>query len=327
MGFRVLKPGLLTTVQDLGRNGYQSQGFSVGGAMDARSLRLANLLLDNPEREAALEMTLLGPELEFTAPTFVSVTGGDFSPALNGKPAPMYAALRIRKGDVLSFGGARTGTRGYIAFAGGLDVPVVMGSRSTNLKSRVGGFHGRKLAAGDLVEERACRTHLPFLRARRLPPPDFEQDDGVLRVIMGPQDGLFTREGIETFLHSEYTVTAESDRMGCRLDGPAVAAAGATDILSDGTVFGAVQVPASGKPIVLLADRQTAGGYAKIAAVITADLPRLVQKRMDQKIRFSEITVEQAQELLLQEARELDRLRRRIHNPLRRLFGGNPSGF
>ena len=317
MGFRVLKPGLLTTLQDLGRNGYQSQGFSVGGAMDTRSLKVANLLLDNTEGEAALEITLLGPELEFTADTFVAVTGGDFSPALNGQPVPVYAALRIRKGDILSFGGAKTGTRGYIAFAGGLDVPVVMGSRSTNLKSRVGGFHGRKLEAGDLVEERTIRSRLPFLRVRRLPPPDYDQDDGVLRVILGPQDQIFTREGIETFLHSEYTVTAESDRMGCRLDGPPVAAAGATDILSDGTVFGAVQVPASGKPIILLADRQTAGGYAKIASIITADLPRLVQKRMDQKIRFREVTVKQAQELLLREARELKRLRRRIHNPLR----------
>lgn len=325
MGFRVLKPGLLTTVQDLGRFGYQSQGFSVGGAMDARSLKLANLLLDNPEGEAALEITLLGPELEFTGPAFVAVTGGDFSPALNGESVPMYAALRIRKGDVLSFGGARTGTRGYIAFAGGLDVPVVMGSRSTHLRSRVGGFHGRKLAAGDLVELRAGRARLPFLRARRLPPPDYEKDDGVLRVVPGPQDGLFTREGLETFLRSEYTVTAESDRMGCRLDGPAVAAAGGTDILSDGTVFGAVQVPPSGKPIVLLADRQTAGGYAKIAAVITADLPRLVQKRMDQKIRFRAVTVEQAQELLLREERELDRLRRRLRHPLRGFWGTGSS--
>lgn len=321
MGFRVLKPGLLTTVQDLGRFGYQSQGFSVGGAMDARSLKLANLLLDNPEGEAALEITLLGPELEFTGPAFIAVTGGDFSPTLNGESVPMYAALRIRKGDVLSFGGARTGTRGYIAFAGGLDVPVVMGSRSTHLQSRVGGFHGRKLAAGDLVEIRGGRGRLPFLRARRLPPPDYEKDDGVLRVVLGPQDGLFTREGLETFLRSEYTVTAESDRMGCRLDGPPVAASGPTDILSDGTVFGAVQVPASGKPIVLLADRQTAGGYAKIAAVITADLPRLVQKRPDQKIRFRAVTVEQAQELLLREERELDRLRRRLRNPLRVFFG------
>ena len=237
----------------------------------------------------------------------------------------MYAALRIRKGDVLSFGGARTGTRGYIAFAGGLDVPVVMGSRSTHLRSRVGGFHGRKLAAGDLVELRAGRARLPFLRARRLPSPDYEKDDGVLRVVPGPQDGLFTREGLETFLRSEYTVTAESDRMGCRLDGPAVAAAGGTDILSDGTVFGAVQVPPSGKPIVLLADRQTAGGYAKIAAVITADLPRLVQKRPDQKIRFRAVTVEQAQELLLREGRELDRLRRRLRHPLRAFFGSGSS--
>lgn len=319
MGFRVLKGGLLTTVQDGGRTGYQSQGFSVGGAMDLRAFRTANLLLDNPENAAALEITLLGPELEFTSPTYIAVTGGDFSPTLNGNPVPMYAALRIRKGDVLKFGGARTGTRGYIAFSGGLDVPVVMGSRSTSLTGRIGGFQGRKLQAGDELNERTPRRFLPFLRSRRLSPPDSAADDGVLRVIPGPQDDLFTREGMETFLSAEYTVTGESDRMGCRLDGPAVTAKGATDILSDGTAFGAVQVPSSGKPIVLLADRQTAGGYAKIATVISVDIPRLVQKRMDDKIRFSAVTVQEAQALLLREERGFRRMKKQIHNPFRGL--------
>ena len=319
MGFRVLKGGLLTTVQDAGRTGYQSQGFSVGGAMDLRAFRTANLLLDNPENAAVLEITLLGPELEFTSPTYIAVTGGDFSPTLNGNPVPMYAALRIRKGDVLKFGGARTGTRGYIAFSGGLDVPVVMGSRSTSLTGRIGGFQGRKLQAGDELNERLPRRFLPFLRSRQLSPPDPAADNGVLRVIPGPQDDLFTREGMETFLSAEYTVTGESDRMGCRLDGPAVTAKGATDILSDGTAFGAVQVPSSGKPIVLLADRQTAGGYAKIATVISVDIPRLVQKRMDEKIRFSAVTVQEAQALLLREERSFRQMKKQIHNPFRGL--------
>ena len=322
MGFRVLKGGLLTTVQDLGRTGYQSQGFSVGGVMDTRAFRLANLLLDNPENEAVLEITLLGPELEFTAPTVIAVTGGDFSPALNGRPVPMYTALYIRKGDVLRFGGARTGTRGCIAFSGGLDVPVVMGSRSTSLKCRVGGFQGRRLEAGDVIEERRRRTRLSCFASRKLAPPPYAEDDGVLRVVMGPQDDRFTRQGVEAFLGCEYTVTGESDRMGCRLEGPEITPKETSDILSDGIAFGAVQVSSAGKPIVLLADRQTTGGYAKIATVISADLPRLVQKRMDQKVRFRAVTVQEAREACLREAEEIERLRKQIHTPDREIPPG-----
>ena len=182
MGFRVLKGGMLTTIQDFGRSGYQSQGFSVGGAMDVRSFKLANLLLDNPENEAALEITLIGPVLEFTSSTIIAITGGDFTPTLNGEPAPMYTALYIRKGDVLKFGSARTGTRCYVAFSGYLKVPMVMGSRCTSLKSGIGGFKGRKLEAGDYVEERIKRRYLPFFLSRKLTPPDYENDDGDILV-------------------------------------------------------------------------------------------------------------------------------------------------
>ena len=325
-GFTVLKGGLLTTVQDAGRPGFQGQGIPAGGAMDLRAFRLANLLLGNPADEAALEMTLLGPELEFTSPTYVAVTGGDFTPRLNGAPVPMYAALRVRKGDVLSFGGARTGTRGYVAFAGLLDVPPVLGSRSTALLPGLGGYKGRKLQPGDRLEERADPKRLHGLRSRRLPPPDYDRDDGVLRVVLGPQDRLFTRRGLETFLNEEYTVTGESDRMGMRLDGPAIEARGTTDILSDGTAPGAVQVPTGGKPIVLLSDRQTTGGYAKIAVVATVDIPRLVQARMGRKIRFRAVSVQEARQLLLQEARELERLRERFRATRRRFFTPCPPG-
>ena len=149
MGIRVLKGGMLTTVQDLGRTGYQSQGFSVAGVMDVRSFKIANLLLDNPENEAVLEMTLIGPTLEFTSATIIAITGGDFQPQVNGEPVPMYTALYMNKGDILKFGSARTGSRGYIAFSSYLDIPVVMGSRCTNMKSGIGGFKGRKLQAGE----------------------------------------------------------------------------------------------------------------------------------------------------------------------------------
>ena len=153
MGIRVLKGGMMTTVQDLGRTGYQSQGFSVSGVMDVRSFKIANLLLDNPENEAVLEFTLIGPTLEFTSETIISITGGDFRPQINGKPAKMYTAIYMHRGDILTFGGARTGTRGYIAFSSYLDVPVVMGSRSTNIKCQIGGYKGRKLEDEDYIAQ------------------------------------------------------------------------------------------------------------------------------------------------------------------------------
>ncbi len=320
MGFRVIKGGMLTTIQDFGRSGYQSQGFSVGGAMDVRSFKLANLLLDNPENEAALEITLIGPVLEFTADTIIAITGGDFSPKLNDEPCPMYTAVYVKKGDVLAFGSARTGTRCYVAFSGYLAVPVVMGSRCTSLKSGIGGFKGRRLEAGDYVGERIKRRYLPFFLSRKLKAPDYDSDDGVLRVVMGPQDDAFSRQGIETFLNSEYTVTGDFDRMGCRLDGPIIAPKKTSDIISDGIALGAIQVPSAGKPIILLSDRQTTGGYAKIATVISVDLPRLVQKKTDQKIRFKAVTVQEAQALFLQEISELEHMRKEIHTPCREVL-------
>ena len=323
MGIRVLKGGMLTTVQDLGRTGYQSQGFSVAGVMDVRSFRIANLLLDNPENEPVLEFTLIGPTLEFTSATIIAITGGDFQPTVNDEPVPMYTALYMNKGDILKFKSARTGSRGYIAFSSYLEVPVVMGSRCTNLKSKIGGFKGRKLQEGDYMNFRIKRRYLPFFLSRKLELDDvneFEKDETVLRVVMGPQDDRFSKQGIETFLNSEYTVTSDFDRMGCRLEGPYIAAKESSDIISDGIAFGSIQVPAHGKPIILLADRQTTGGYAKIATVASVDIPKLVQRKTDHKIRFQPITVQEAQELYKKELKELDQMRKIIHKPCKEVL-------
>ena len=214
MGVRVLKGGMLTTVQDLGRTGYQSQGFGVSGVMDVRSFKIANLLLDNPENEAVLEFTLMGPTLEFTSETIIAITGGDFQPQVNGKPIKNYTAVYMHRGDILSFRGARTGSRGYIAFSSYLDIPVVMGSRSTNIKCSIGGYKGRRLMDGDYVGFRIKRRYLPYYLSRTLDLDEFDQDEVTLRVIMGPQDKAFTAAGRKTFLESEYTVTSEFDRMG-----------------------------------------------------------------------------------------------------------------
>lgn len=320
MGIRILKGGMMTTVQDLGRNGYQSQGFSVAGAMDVRSLKIANLLLDNPENEAVLEITLIGPTLEFTSATIIAITGGDFQPQINGKPAPMYTALYMNKGDILKFGSARTGSRGYIAFSSYLEIPVVMGSRCTNLKSKIGGFKGRKLQAGDYMNFRIKRRYLPFFLSRKLEGDDFDQEETTLRVIMGPQDDLISKQGVETFLNSEYAVTSDFDRMGCRLEGPFIAPKKTSDIISDGIAFGAIQVPSHGKPIILLSDRQTTGGYAKIATVASVDIPKLVQRKTDHKVHFKAITVQEAQQLYLDELKELDAMRKSIHKPCKEVL-------
>ncbi|MEE1086681.1 MAG: biotin-dependent carboxyltransferase family protein [Schaedlerella sp.] len=320
MGIRVLKPGMLTTVQDLGRTGYQSQGFSVAGVMDVRSFKIANLLLDNPENEAVLEFTLIGPTLEFTSATIIAITGGDFQPKINGEPAPMYTAIYMNKGDILQFGSARTGSRGYVAFSSYLDIPVVMGSRCTNMKSSIGGFKGRKLKADDYIRFRIKRRYLPFFLSRKLPGDQFEEDNATLRVVMGPQDDLFSKQGIETFLNEEYTVTNDFDRMGCRLEGPFIAPKKVSDIISDGIAFGSIQVPAHGKPIILLADRQTTGGYAKIATVASVDIPKLVQRKTDHKIRFEAISVEEAQELYSKQSREFAEMRKIIHQPCKEVL-------
>ncbi|MGN8887222.1 biotin-dependent carboxyltransferase family protein [Blautia sp. HCP28S3_G10] len=320
MGIRILKGGMLTTVQDLGRTGYQSQGFSVAGVMDVRAFKIANLLLDNPENEAVLEFTLIGPTLEFTSATIIAITGGDFQPKINGDPAPMYTAIYVNKGDILKFASARTGSRGYIAFSSYLDIPVVMGSRCTNMKSKIGGFKGRKLEAGDYIGFRIKRRYLPFFLSRKLEPDDYDQDEATVRVIMGPQDAVFSRQGIETFLSNEYTVTSDFDRMGCRLEGAFIAPKETSDIISDGIAFGSIQVPSHGKPIILLSDRQTTGGYAKIATVISVDIPKIVQRKTDHKIHFQAITVEEAQKLYLEEVSELDAMRKTIHQPCKEVL-------
>lgn len=311
---------MLTTVQDLGRNGYQSQGFSVAGVMDVRSFKIANLLLDNPENEAVLEFTLIGPTLQFTSDTIIAITGGDFQPTINGEPAPMYTALYMKRGDILKFGSARTGSRGYIAFSSYLDIPVVMGSRCTNLKSKIGGYKGRKLKDEDYIGFRIKRRYLPYFLSRKLDLDEFDEEEVTLRVVMGPQDDMFTKQGIHTLLSETYTVTSDFDRMGCRLEGPFIASKNGSDIISDGIAFGSIQVPAHGKPIVLLADRQTTGGYAKIATVATVDIPKLVQRKTDHKIRFKAITVEEAQKLYLEEEKQYVAMRSQIHTPCKEVL-------
>ncbi len=312
MGICIQRGGPLTTVQDKGRLGYQNLGFSASGAMDRRALRLANLLLDNEENAAVLEVTMVGPKFTFESPNCFVLTGADLKANLNGQVLETNRVYAAGAGDVVDFPQSfpSRGARAYIGFAGGLDLPPLMGSRSTYLKGKMGGLEGRGLKAGDRLEFLAPRPQLPNLEKRRLP-EDFEAVYGgrqvKIRVILGPQEDSFTPEGLELFLNQPYRVTPNSDRMGSRLDGPVIPHKGRADIISDGIAFGAIQVPSEGKPIILLADRQSTGGYTKIANVITVDLPKVAQRMVGDEIRFEAVSVEQAQQWLRQEEEALEK--------------------
>ncbi len=302
----VLDGGMLTTVQDCGRVGFQKYGVPVSGAMDRFALRVGNRLVANDDTAAGLEMTLQGSEVAFPQGAVIAVTGADLSPRLNGRPMPGWRTVVASPGSTLAFGSARDGLRAYLAVHGGIDVPPVLGSRSTFTRSRLGGFEGRKLRAGDV---------LPTGLAGALAPPPIRMlpralvpaygHDHRLRVVPGPQDDGFTEEGVRTFLTSAYTLTPQSDRIGCRLDGPPVQHLSGADIVSDGIVVGAVQVSGDRMPIVLMADCGTTGGYTKIATVITVDLPRMAQAVPGDRIRFEAVSVAFAQALLAAEERLL----------------------
>jgi biotin-dependent carboxylase-like uncharacterized protein len=338
MGMTVIDPGILSTVQDAGRTGCMDRGFSPSGALDGFSFRLANILLSNPPGEAALEMTLLGASFLFDEPAAAVLAGADMKPLLNGYPIAMNTVFCPRKGDILYTGAASSGVRTYLAVAGGFALKKVMGSCSTNLKARLGGFEGRALASGDRIPFRGFPGGLPpdgltpgslasgglFNGAEKPPeaspfPIRAAYDPGdplTLHVVEGAQASYFSAEGMETFYGSVYTVTAESDRMGARLTGPRVASKNGTDIVSDGIAPGAVQIPGSGMPIVLLNDRQTTGGYAKIGAVITGDLWRLSQAAPGSAVRFARISHAEAEKRY----RETGRMLRRLEKQYGRLF-------
>lgn len=307
--------GLLTTVQDLGRTGYERYGVPVSGAMDAPALEAANLLVGNAPGEAGLEITLLGPTLRFDTPAVLAVTGADLGLNRNGQEIPPGRAFSVRPGDVVAFSGPRAGCRAYLAFAGGLLLDEVLGSRSTTTRFSIGGYQGRRLQKGDTLPLRRSVETLPGMSRRVLPQELPAQEIHTVRVLMGPQEDRFTQEGLDTLLREIYTVSAESDRMGYRLDGPAIAHKTDGNIISDGIVTGSIQVPSDGKPILMLADHQTVGGYTKIATVITADLPILAQCRAGDRIRFSATDLETAQQELIAVRKRLRALQARLSAP------------
>lgn len=296
----VVRPGMLSTVQDLGRWGHQHDGVPVAGPMDAYSHRLANRLVGNADDAAALEVTLLGPELQADGDVMCAVAGASFTLTAGSRRVPMHCAFTLKSGERLRFGERISGARASLAVRGGISVDAVFGSRATSLISRMGPFDGRALRPGDVLPVGDATSS-----ARRAGRPlSVPAGGATLRVILGPHEGMFTAAGIDALLSGRFRVTPQSNRMGYRLEGPRIEHAAGADILSDATPMGSLQVPASGQPILLMADRQTTGGYPKIATVITADLPLAGQLAPGDWIEFTRCTTSDAVSALkAQEAR------------------------
>lgn len=305
--FEVLDPGILTTIQDLGRFGFSQIGVPPSGALDSFSLRVGNLLVGNEEGEAGSEMTIMGMKLKALEEVVIAVTGGDLTPTLNGDPLEMWRSHLLIKGDMLTFKGVRRGCRAYLAMGGGIAVPKIMGSKSTFLSGKFGGIEGRPLKKGDILSTTGPPRPLDNIGVR-FPGewiPIFERNVN-LRVVPGPQDHYFTELGFRTFQSSFYQATAQCDRMGIRLEGSKVERRSDMEesIISESLIPGSIQVPGDGKPLIILNESVT-GGYTKIATIISADLPKVAQLKPGDRVRFEPIAVEEAHQLLREQEERL----------------------
>ncbi|MFF0826633.1 biotin-dependent carboxyltransferase family protein [Brevibacillus sp. NPDC003359] len=325
MSIEVVSPGLCTTVQDMGRYGYQRHGVNVGGAMDTLALQMANMLVGNYRDDAVLELTIKGPTLLFQKDMLISICGGDLSPTINKKPVKSNRAVWVRCGSILQFSHAKQGCRAYLAVAGGWDVPIVMGSRSTNLRAGFGGLAGRMLQAGDRLDHNPQSSFSSYLAKRLeqkarvdafsytdwfIPSSYFAHSrERVVRVIRGDQFDDFTAESRKSFFEQAFQVSPQSDRMGYRLAGPTLALTSSLELISSAVTMGTIQVPPDGQPIILMADRQTIGGYPKIGYVATVDLPIIAQLRPGETMLFQEISLHDAQRALYERERTMDEIK------------------
>lgn len=326
MSITVNRPGLLTSIQDLGRYGFQKYGVIVSGAMDRNSLRIANLLVGNEEGEAALEITLMGPSLSVEEDTLMAITGADMAPEIDGERIPLWRPVYVKKGSVIDFKACRLGCRAYMAFAGGFAVKEVMNSKSTYLRGEMGGHEGRALKAEDTLRfnpmsKRAVQIMQQlksseksgsftaaawYVNSEAFVPM---KKNPIIRVIRGGEFDRFTESSQSRLFEQEFRITPKSDRMGYRIEGPALQLEEPFELLSEAVANGTIQVPNDGNPIILLADRQTTGGYPKIAQVITVDLPVMAQLKPGEKIRFKEVTLEEAEHLYLEQEQQLEQLK------------------
>jgi antagonist of KipI len=325
MTIQVVRPGALSTLQDLGRFGYQRYGVIVDGAMDEWAHRVANLLVGNCETEATLEITLIGPSLAFDEPAVIAICGADLSPRIGERDVPMDRPVRLRAGSVLEFGRRRMGCRAYLAVKGGYAVTPVMGSKSTYLRGGFGGFEGRALRKGDVIAIGRASDDSPVSAVNDVDVPfvapaspsvtrslSAAAEVQSVRVVQGLQWPLFSDAAQRAFTTSEFTLTPSSDRMGYRIEGAKLATREPIEMISEGVSFGTIQVPPDGNPIILMADCQTTGGYPKIAQAASVDLPLLAQMMPGQRMRFESIPLAVAQQLYLEREREFHRIRESI---------------
>jgi antagonist of KipI len=321
MALHVIKAGMLTTIQDRGRWGLQSRGVPVAGPMDPSSHRLANAIVGNGADAATLEVTLVGPELEFEDERILAVAGAEFELTVDGRSAPQAAPFIVSAGATLRFGSRIRGARAYLAVAGGLAVPPTLGSRATHVISAMGGLDGRPLRAGDVVPlgERPANARLADRAVAAITP--LPGGDARIRVLPGPQVEYFVDDALETLQSGPYAIGGKSDRMGFRLEGPGLMHARGADIISDATPVGVLQVPASGQPILLMADRPTAGGYPKLATVISADVSVAGQLGPGDRISFVVCSRREAMAALIAQERVLMAL-----EDLRHAGGGTRHG-
>jgi antagonist of KipI len=303
----VRTPGLLTTVQDLGREGFGPMGVSPSGAADAVALRIGNRLVGNAERTSGLEMTLIGGTFAFPERTVVALAGSDFGATLDDERVEMWSSAEVRPGQTLRMGPTRSGARCYLCVRGGIDVKLFLGSSSTHLLSGLGGFEGRALRKGDVLKMGTSGGTFRTFRKRSVPATAVAQlaPRKILRVTAGPQSDWFSEEAQKTFYAGTYRVTEESNRMGLRLEGAAITSAAAGEMISEGVPLGAVQITAGGLPIILFVEQQTTGGYPKIANVISTDLSSLGQLRPRDEIRFELVEMETARALLAEQEKLL----------------------
>ncbi|MTT31867.1 5-oxoprolinase/urea amidolyase family protein [Terrilactibacillus sp. BCM23-1] len=324
MSIKIIRPGLLSTIQDLGRQGFQKHGVIVGGAMDRYASRLANMLVGNEEGEGTIEMTLVGPSIEFEQDMLISMTGGNFSPTIDDEKAPMWRPIYVKKGSVLTLNVCESGCRAYLAVAGGFNIKKVMESKSTYLLGNIGGYKGRALQKNDrlYVNEMSSIAKKivqkvkfeadrgPFIAPKWCIPSSYiPQAEPVLRFVEGKQFDQFSQQSIHDFCDKPFDISQKSDRMGYRLTGPKLNLKEPMELLSEAVSHGTVQVPPNGDPIVLLADRQTTGGYPKIAQVISVDLPIIAQLKPGEQVYFRKIDFSEAEALLLEQEKEIDQLK------------------
>ena len=307
---RVIQPGFLSTVQDLGRTGYQAFGVPESGAMDKEAAMIANMLTGNHENSPVIEVTVMGLELEFSDSVQIAITGGNLRPVIDGRPAEMYQTITINAYSRLSFTGVQSGARAYIGFAGHLLIDPVMGSCSTYLRGNFGGYQGRKLQKDDVLQIKTKHVQEKQVSCRII--PDYQRSE--CRVLLFREQEAFSGKGISSFLAGEYEISNQSDRMGFRLEGPAIAHRKGPDIISAAISFGAIQIPGHGQPIIMMADRQTVGGYTQIGCVISVDLPLLAQSLPGKKISFKEVSLREAQELYRQRYQSVRNAITKLHS-------------